>query len=182
MDRAVGGDSDPVISGPVMGPPVSQLDLPASSLSSSVSRNVLLARCRRHFSSCASRSLDRISRRFNIGPTARQASEFRKQRRINSVRGEEPLSSSPCVLASSNRRWISDALIASCSNTLICKTLMLKTQMQRVSLLLPLLLLYRSVYMRVWNIFLIHKYQAEEIFLSTLRRTVSPTRHNTVRS
>lgn len=96
-----GRGTGPVISGPVMGPPVSQLDLPASSLSPSASRSVLLARCKRHSPSV--RALDRISWRFNIGSVARRASEFRKRRRINSEVEKPPLRATPPVDIRLNR-------------------------------------------------------------------------------
>lgn len=152
----------PVISGPVMGPPVSQLDLPASSLSSSASRSILLARKERAreeerqrekergtFLLCASRHSIESSGALISGPAWR-ASEFRKQRRINSASRRSlflsllfllllfhllfpfnlhlllflllllllPLRSRSEQLPAD----ISDALIAPCSNTLVCKT------------------------------------------------------------
>lgn len=176
----------PVISGPVMGPPVSQLDLPASSLI------LPLARRRKHFPSMRVAALDRISRRLNIGPAWRPSefskattNQFRASRRTLSCSAlllPSTSSSSSCILAWSNARWISDALIAQCSNTLVCKTLPPKTQMLSFSLARARRMLLHD-HLRVREIppSLIHKSE-QQIFSSTSQERPYPTRHNTVRS
>lgn len=204
----------PVISGPVMGPPVSQLDLPASSLSSSASRSILLARKERAreeerqrekergtFLLCASRHSIESSGALISGPAWR-ASEFRKQRRINSASWRSlfllllfhllfpfnlhlllflllllllPLRSRSEQLPAD----ISDALIAPCSNTLVCKT-RCRQKLKCVSLSLSLSLVGCSCFMvfiyacgRDTGSSLIHKSE-RGIFLSTLRERSLP--------